>query len=63
MDRQLGRRESTVQTQPSTEELRCDGAHNAVPKLDMNYVDLKEPGDGWRVAVVVMIDACTHGVI
>ena len=34
--RQLGGRQSTIQAQPSTEELRRDGPDNAIPKLDID---------------------------
>ena len=48
--RQLGCRESTVQAQPAAKDLRCDGADNAVPQLDMSRSIRQEAGQ-WRCAM------------
>ena len=53
--RQFWDRESTVQAQPASEELRCDGADHAVPKLDMSGMS-----NGGRRCAAEM-DACTFG--
>ena len=41
LDRKLGSGEGTVQAQSATQELRCDGADNALPKFDMNTARLQ----------------------